>query len=425
MAESIVQFFKNIGAGLGDIYKYLTLQIPVSVLNLSVILIVFLVCLGVIILVNRLYDKYPITFKKTILIIVIVFIFLYLVGDFNNYLRFNPTGQKIVSKAQDFLTILLSILIESFPFIILGVTISTLVGIGFFEWLNNSILKYKKILFLLYFILLVWAYIDKLLGRFRLYSHLKATFIGIFLPVCECGNIPLARRLMIKGYSPSHAITFLLAAPILNPVTLYTTYIAFGAIDISVVFYRMLGGFLIAYFIGILFSFKKDQSDLITTEFNEIICDHDHSHDSEFIGKGLYEKIINKLKQAYDIFQSEFIDIFKVLTFGAVLASASQVFIHRDFILAIGSNAVFSIIAMIIFGFVISVCSNVDAFIALSFYRTFTKGSIVSFLVFGPMIDIKILTMMKRSFKTKTLVILTLLVTLLTVLFGLVINYFS
>jgi uncharacterized protein len=153
------------------------------------------------------------------------------------------------------------------------------------------------------------------------------------------------------------------------------------------------------------------------------VCEHDHNHEHEFEGKTWKAKVSNKISQAYDIFQGEFIDIMRVLSFGAVLAAASQIFLPRSFVLSIGTDPVFSIIAMILFAFIISVCSNVDAFIAQSFANTFSIGSLAAFLVFGPMIDIKILTMMKKSFTVKTLIIITILVTLISLLVGLIVNF--
>lgn len=348
--------------------------------------------------------------NKFILLTLLAVIFLYQINGGYNFLQFSQTGQIIVLRMQDFLTLVLSIIVEAFPFVILGVTISTLIGVNFFGWFRKLVYKHTTILFLFYYIYQISGTVDSRLKHNRLYSHVKVSLLGIFLPVCECGNIPVARRLLMGGFSVSQSITFLLAAPILNPVTFLTTLEAFNY-DKSVVVIRMLAGFIIANFVGIVLSFKKPQNELLNLDFYQEVCEVKEHHSR------------NTIVEAIGIFQREFIEIFKVLVIGAILAAASQTFIPRDIIITIGQNPILSILAMILLALIISICSNVDAFFALSYANTFTIGSVLGFLIFGPMIDIKILTMMRTTYKTKVLVLVTLLVFLLSFLTALIVNF--
>jgi uncharacterized membrane protein YraQ (UPF0718 family) len=113
----------------------------------------------------------------------------------------------------------------------------------------------------------------------------------------------------------------------------------------------------------------------------------------------------------------------KMLCLGAVIAGLTQVFVPRDVLTSVGGDPFLSILAMTGLAFVISICANVDAFFALAYSNTFTAGSIVAFLVFGPMIDIKMLALMRTTYKTRLLVVMTLVVTLSSVLIGLLVNY--
>ena len=92
-----------------------------------------------------------------------------------------------------------------------------------------------------------------ILPRTPILRRAALSLLGVLLPVCECGNVPLARGLVVRGIAVPDAITFLLAAPILNPITIVVTYQAFGFSD-GILFWRVLGGFLIANFVGWLFS---------------------------------------------------------------------------------------------------------------------------------------------------------------------------
>jgi uncharacterized membrane protein YraQ (UPF0718 family) len=73
--------------------------------------------------------------------------------------------------------------------------------------------------------------------------------------------------------------------------------------------------------------------------------------------------------------------------------------------------------------FIMSLCSNVDAFFAAAFAGTFSPGSLVAFLVFGPMINVKTLVMMTSTFKARALFWLTVIVVLATFMLALLANY--
>jgi len=99
-----------------------------------------------------------------------------------------------------------------------------------------------------------------------------------------------------------------------------------------------------------------------------------------------------------------------------------QVLVPRDALLAIGSDPALSIIAMMALAMVVSICSNVDAFFALSFASTFTPGSIVAFLLVGPLVDVKMLALMRTTFTTRVLGGLVVVVVLSAFAIGTAVN---
>jgi uncharacterized membrane protein YraQ (UPF0718 family) len=103
-----------------------------------------------------------------------------------------------------------------------------------------------------------------------------------------------------------------------------------------------------------------------------------------------------------------------VLILGSAIAAIVQIFVPRDIIISLGQGPVSSIIAMLILATVVSICSTVDAFFALSFASTFTTGSLLAFLVFGPMIDIKAIGLLLWIFKPKTVAYLMIIAAQLT-----------
>jgi len=292
------------------------------------------------------------------------------------------------NQVQDLLTLAISVIVESMPFVILGILLSILVQ----EWVPDS-------------------WIMRILPRNPFLRRAAISFLGVFLPVCECGNVPLARGLMVKGFTVSESMTFLIAAPIINPITIATTHAAFGW-DSGILVARIVGGFAIANLIGWLYSRHHDQDSLLTARFAaECRVPQNHEHGGARVQKSL------------ELFVREAGVIMPALFIGSLVAGAIQVLVPRDVLVSLGSNPLWSVLAMIVLAFVISVCSNVDAFFILPFASTFLPGSIVTFLLFGPIIDIKMLALLRTTFTTRVLVQLTVVVGLSSAFIGLVVNF--
>jgi uncharacterized protein len=288
---------------------------------------------------------------------------------------------------QDMITLAISVVVESLPFVFLGLILS--VGVQLF--VPQSLLL-------------------RVLPRTPVLRRAVLSLLGILLPVCECGNVPLARGLVVRGFSVSDAMTFLLAAPILNPVTIITTYQAFGWAD-GIVVWRIVGGFAIANLVGWLLSRHPHPHSLLTPRFQET-C---RVHAGESAARG-------RAGRAVRLFAAETTAMLPALFVGAAIAGVIQVAVSRDLLIGLGQNPVLSVLALMALAFVISICSNVDAFFVLSLGSAFTPGAIIAFLVFGPMIDIKMLALMRTTFTARTLVLVASTVALATAVIGLGVN---
>ncbi len=274
---------------------------------------------------------------------------------------------------QDSTTIFLGIIIEAVPFILLGVIASSILGV---------FVKQETLM--------------RLIPKNRLGSAVVGSMIGFIFPVCECGNIPVARTLMKKGAPLHFAISFLLAAPVFNPIVILATLAAFRG-QPEVLFLRVGLTLTVAILVSLLFSFVKKPEEFVRMETLTNPA-KSHSHTAEN----------SKIKRTFDQMIQEFFEMSGVLIFGALLASFFQIIFPREAVTAIGKGPISSVVAMTLLAAIVSICSNVDAFFALGYTNTFTSGSILAFLVFGPMIDIKALFMLRTVFKFKTIFLITL-----------------
>lgn len=277
------------------------------------------------------------------------------------------SGGFIVTAQSSFLqlnSIFISILIEAIPFILIGVILSGIIQMFVSEEM-----------------------IARIMPKNRFLAVLFGALAGILFPACECGIIPITRRLLLKGV-PLHAgVAFMLTAPIINPIVLFSTYIAFGN-RWSVVFYRGGLALAVSVIIGIILSYQFKDNQLLKPD--EAGHHHQHHHT-------LLQKLGGTLRHAID----EFFSVGKYLIIGAFIAAAMQTYVKTSTLLAIGQNDVSSSLVMMGLAFVLSLCSEVDAFIASSFSSTFSLGSLIAFLVFGAMVDIKNLLMMLAAFKKR------------------------
>ncbi|HEX5857180.1 MAG TPA: permease [Microbacterium sp.] len=301
--------------------------------------------------------------------------------------RFAPAffPSSLPTRAQDGLTLAISVLIESLPFVVLGVVLSIVVQV----WVPPGV-------------------IERWMPRRAWARRAVLSLLGMLVPVCECGNVPFARGLLIRGFTVPETLTFLIAAPIVNPIVILTTHQAFGW-DGGILIARLLGGYAIANLIGWLYSRHPDPDALLTDRFRAT-CDLVVNEPG---GRG---------RRSITQFIIELRAVMPALIIGSALAGAVQVLIPRDALLAIGSNPVLSIAAMTALAMTVAICSNVDAFFALSFASTFTPGSLVVFLLVGPLIDIKMLALMRTTFTTRALAGIVTIVLLSAFAIGIVVN---
>ncbi|TDF98645.1 permease [Paenibacillus piri] len=352
---------------------------------------------------------------------------------------------------QNFKTLFLSIILEALPFVLLGVLVSAVLQMFVSEQTIRKLVPKNPVLGILF-----------------------ACVVGIIFPLCECGMIPVIRRLLRKGMPLYVAIVFILVGPIINPVVYASTFMAFRSRP-EIAYSRMALAFIVALVMGLLIYrfFKTNQlrspgsmnpslpihgqkpnhhdhahdNDHVHShhdhshdhghahshhdhahdhdhahshhdhshDHDHAHSHHDHSHDHDHAHShhdhshgrtGIAGKLFGILGHASD----EFFDMGKYLIFGAFITAVIQTVVDRESLISIGQGPIASHLFMMGFSFILSLCSTSDAFVASSFGTTFTTGSLLTFLVFGPMLDIKSLLMLLSTFRSRFVIALSALV---------------
>jgi uncharacterized membrane protein YraQ (UPF0718 family) len=330
------------------------------------------------------------------------------------------------------LTLFFSLLVEAMPFLLLGVLFSS--------------------------VLLLFVDERRLIAAVPKHPLLAAIVgggIGFLFPVCECGNVPVARRLIVQGAPASMAVGFLLAAPTVNPVVFWATWIAFRD-QPELVFLRVGLSLLVAVIVGWVFSAQADLRPLMQPSVARAMpvvrgAAAKSGGESSLLQSGTYwlgqsdqpirpdgslaasaiavnpvltKPLSDKLWLLVNNIVQEMRELGGVLILGTAIAATVQVFVPREWVLGLGQGPVTSILAMMLLAWIVSICSTVDAFFALSFASTFTSGALLAFLVFGPMIDLKNIALLLSMFRGRAIAYLFILAGQLTFLFCLLINLY-
>lgn len=298
------------------------------------------------------------------------------------------TGQDASTLISIFSTRFLGIFIEAVPFLLLGTLVSGLLEV---------FVRPEDI--------------ARFVPRRAVPATIAGTLMGFAFPVCECGVVPVVRRLYHKGLPMSVGVAFLLSAPVMNPIVLASTYAAFGFGPI------LIGRFVItavvAGAVGLVFALGARPQEVLQPQ--SLMPVMGGSGNLPAVSRTpLLPGLLGALEHA----TSEFFEMGRYLIIGSLLAATMQTLVSQEVLLALGRGPVISVLVMQVLAFVLSVCSTVDAFLALAFVGTFTGGSILAFLTFGPMVDIKSTLMFLGVFRRKTVAYLIVLPLLMTLLIG-------
>jgi len=259
----------------------------------------------------------------------------------------------IAARLPNLITVFLGIFLEASPFLLLGVLAASALDV-----------------------LVSQERLARLFPRNGALGLLTGVALGAAAPLCECGTVPIARGSVSKGLPLPAAVGFLLAAPVINPITVAATYAAFQQ-DQRMVVLRVGLGVVVALAVGGLFLlWPRQESPLRSTEDVHEHTHCDHTDTSRWLA--VLEHTGHELRS---------LTIYLV---GACLfAALLQVFLPRTQLVSWGQGPLLSVAIMMVIAVVLSTCSSVDAFVALAFSTTFSPGAILAFLLVSPVLNLK------------------------------------
>ncbi len=234
---------------------------------------------------------------------------------------------------------------------------------------------------------------------------------GLVLPVCECGIVPIVRRMLKKGVPPASAMTYMLAAPIVNPVVMASTYTAFQG-DWFMVAARTAMGGVAALIVGLIFSRRPVEDILLGANLPNGIHGHGTARGcacgcggDETATPGGRVAAAGRIRAVMAHTLAEFLDMGAILILGSLFAASFKTLVPSGVMTLFETDPVLAISAMMLLAILLSLCSEADAFVAASF-TGFPASAKLAFLALGPMLDVKLAVMFQAVFTRRAAAIL-------------------
>ena len=330
---------------------------------------------------------------------------------------------------KDISVLFISIILEALPFLLLGSLISAIIQ----EYISDDFFK-------------------KVIPKNPILGSIVGVILGFFIPACDCAVIPIALRLKKKNVPLNVCISFMLSSPIINPVAILSVVYAFKSTMPEIAIWRLVGGVIVSIVVGVIMSimYKRDEDIFYGNAVIDdgcVHCGHNHRHEmhnsechcddghGEHSHNGNHEchchgedegkhkkKFTIRMLNVIDHTKGDFLDVIKYMIFGSLITATLQILMAKFNITLGANNSILQMIVMMAFAYIVSLCSTADSFIAKTFIYEMSKSSILAYLIFGPMIDIKntlyLAEKCKKSFVTKFIIVLSLVTFVVSLIIG-------
>ena len=280
----------------------------------------------------------------------------------------------------DFVFVWWGLLYEAMPFVVVGTLLS-----GFVERCVSR------------------ETVARFFPKSRILGIAASGLMGLVFPMCECGIVPVVRRLVRKGVPVSCAVTYMLAAPIVHPLVIVSTIVAFrGRGGWPVAALRVGMGYAVAVTVGLLVWRLLGEGNILLKR---------HQFDVSELPDGPKRRG-GVLGDTLLLAAGDFMEIGATLVIGTALAALVNSGFHRSAMEPFANNPWTAVSSMSVMAIGLNLCSEADAFVAASF-TVFPIAAKMAFLVLGPMLDIKLIVMFTTVFRPKAIVWLSILMTVL------------
>ncbi|MGY0068738.1 permease [Streptomyces sp. QTS137] len=255
---------------------------------------------------------------------------------------------------QSWTTVFVAVMIQALPFLVLGVLLSAAIAV-----------------------FVPPSFFARALPKRPALAVPVAGAAGAVLPGCECASVPVAGALVRRGVAPAAALAFLLSAPAINPIVLTATAVAFPD-DPMMVLARFVASLLVACLMGWLWQ-RHGRADWLRPPSRS-------SYEGQSRGAAFWGSVRHDVMHAGGF-----------LVVGAMAAATLKAVVPAAWLQRAADHPVLSVLVLAALAVLLSICSEADAFVAASLTQ-FSLTARLTFLVVGPMVDLKLFAMQAGTF---------------------------
>ena len=309
----------------------------------------------------------------------------------------------------------------------------------------------------------------KHIGKDNTSSVVKASVLGVPLPLCSCGVVPTAMYLGKSGASKGSVVSFLTSTPQTGVDSIIATY---GMMGPLFAVYRAVSAFFSGIISGVVTNLfckhdhinyghapvtcacshdhKEEQqqhehTSCCSHEHKEeqqehehtSCCSHEHKeeqHQHEHISCCSHEhkeehhqhkeSFASKMKRAFDYAFGEFLDEIAVHFVVGLLIAALISTLLPESLLASFSNPLVSMLLMVVIGIPMYICSTASIPIAVSLImKGVSPGAAFVFLFAGPVTNVASLAILVKTLGKKVTAIYLASAAICAIAFGLLLDY--
>jgi len=242
--------------------------------------------------------------------------------------------------------------------------------------------------------------------RFFPGTQLLAFLYGSLLPVCSCGVIPVIES-MKERVKLRVIITFVIAAPLLNP---YIVFLSFSVLGFKYGMLRIIASFLLATLVGLLTEFMVRKSDAGNLGKMEVCAEN-----CSVYGNDPFVKTVQMTRK-----------LLPYIFWGGLLSFSLEYLQPKTFLQTMSfSNEWLSMLVMIVVGVPIYVCNGADVLLLkpLLAYTDLSIGAAMVFSLTSSAVCISSIAMLFKFMGRKLTLILLANLVVITLIIGFAINH--
>jgi len=261
------------------------------------------------------------------------------------------------------------------------------------------------------------SFVNRHLGGNSAASVAKASLLGMPLPLCSCGVVPVAASLKKQGAGPGPTTAFLISTPETGVDSIAITY---ALLDPIMTIIRPLAALFTATSAGLLVNLLPEKTSEPTCAASDCCCETGCQPPPNAPGTPLHRAIPDGIRYAFGQLLS---DIGPYLLAGIALAGLISWLIPDGFLEQHLGSGITSMLIMLVAGIPLYVCASASTpIVAALALKGLSPGAALVFLLAGPATNAASITVVAKLLGKPVAAVYVVVIALCALVMGMVVN---